>query len=276
MNHLVYDEETHVSLEDLDRLARVISMESDAAAGYMIDPRRRLSQFFSGAVTFFKKVKVESLTNIFPGSNDLTAIVNRDGFTATSTKKVIVPEGFVGQWVPYTQALHDAMSRAVQLETSVKSFGVSVGQVINDTSLLQSATGMGLTHPIDHGVAQAVIKINNDFFDPGARHIERDLGAVIERPQDIHTAQRTLQEIIKKDKANPAKKVVDAIDRVMKHIDLLVKVIETDRSVSKQLIEDVVGNTLTLAKEVESYGVLLMRVRQFSESLKDSVKAIKK
>ncbi|MNI83723.1 hypothetical protein D3C73_1405640 [compost metagenome] len=60
-----------------------------------------------------------------------------------------------------------------------------------------------------------------------------------------------------------------------------VQVQIADRAMSNQEavdigIQSLVDLTLGMAKEVESYGVLLFRVRQFSEALKDSLREIKK
>jgi hypothetical protein len=41
-------------------------------------------------------------------------------------------------------------------------------------------------------------------------------------------------------------------------------------------MQELIDLTLQIAREMEAYGVLLFRIRQFSEALKDSVKELKK
>ncbi|MNU07598.1 hypothetical protein D3C72_2532600 [compost metagenome] len=56
----------------------------------------------------------------------------------------------------------------------------------------------------------------------------------------------------------------------------LIPLVEERQNIAKNATQELVDITLSIAREVESYGVLLFRIRQFSEAVKDSVAELKK
>lgn len=272
-----------VSLEDLNRLATGISMEA-SVAGLPQKAGVRASQFFRSAASFFGKMKFTALNMTGLSARDLGGFVAQVGFVDASNKNIIVPEGFVGQWVPYSAQLKDTMVKATKLEATILAFNRTVGEIVNDPSRLTAASGIGFTSSASLGITDDMKAIGKTYFDGRSNHITRTLGAVVERQGDINTTMNVLNEIAALDKAHPATKCLNAVGRTMALADTLmatVKRLAEDKSISHQEVLDValqelVDMTLVLATEMESYGALLYRVRQFSEAMKDSLKEIKK
>lgn len=263
----------NVSLEDLERLASTASMEANALSGLILDSRQRMGQFFRKASTYFSKFQfiTTNLSNVLP--QDMVGYVGKVGFVDAAQKDVIVPESFTGMWVPYSAALLEVMVQAVKLEGMINEYNQTLGRLVNNPELLKAVSGVGHTGPADLGINARMVKIGQTFFDPKSNHINRPLGTVIERTQDIATTHSNLNSAIALDKSHPAKKSLEAVNRSMALADRLLAYAD---STSKNCMQELVNLTLSIAKEMEAYGTLLFRLRQFSESLKDSLKEIKK
>lgn len=276
MEHDYIDALDTVSLEDLCSLARIVSLESAASPSYTLDTKGRFGQFFKKADRFFSTMKlpVLSITKLF--SNDLDAVVGRVGYVNASDKTIVVPEGFTGQWLPYSAALLQAMSAATGMEAMILTYNKTLGRLVNDPSALESASGIGYAGPTTLGITEAMMAVGKEYFDGKSNNIHRTLGAVIERGGDIKATMANINDAIAKDKSSPASKSLTAIGRTMTLGETLMPYIEGNSKTTKASVEELIAVTLMLAKEMESYGVLLFRIRQFSESLKDSVSAIKK
>jgi len=264
------------SLEDLENLARVISMEGLAIGALNFDPKRRFNQFMDQAGQFFKKVKFEALASFKVASGDMNSVVSHYGYVQSATKEIVVPEGFIGQWLPYSACLKEAMQKASKSEFVIRSFNDTLGRLINDPELLKALSGVGHSGQTNMGLDEAMRYIGKTFFDGRSNHITRTLGAVVERTADIPQVHNNVNDAIALDKAHPASKVLEAIDRTMQLANTIVPMAEGKDSISKAALQELIDITLELAREMEAYGVLLFRIRQFSESLKDSVKMLKK
>ncbi len=275
MNPEYYQPLDTCSLEDLERLASVVSVES-AAGGLMVDPRQRLGQFFRKASGFFNKLTLPAVNFAILMPRDMVSYVGKVGYMEAANKNIIVPESFIGQWVPYSAALLDATTKAIQIEAMVKALNATLGRVINDPTLLQSASGLGHTGAVGVGLNEAMVDIGKTYFDPRSNHIHRTLGAVVERSQDIVTTHNNLNEAVALDKAHPAKVVVDLANRSMVLADKVMPLVDESGKASRVAVNELIGITLALAKEMEAYGTLLYRLRQFGEALKDSMKELRK
>jgi hypothetical protein len=265
-----------VSMEDLQNLARVISMEHASAPTFTIDSKQRFGQFFKRAGTFFNAMKLPFLAGVKLFSSDMDSFVGKVGFVDAANKNVIVPEGFIGLWLPYSALLNDAMGRAVKTEYMIRCFNETLGQLANDPVLLESASGIGYSGPTDLGLTSTMVDIGKNYFDGNSNNITRTLGAVVERGADIRAVHNNINDAIAKDKAHPAAKSLAAVQRSMELSEKLMPYVESNARVSKAGVQELIDITLQIAKEMESYGVLLFRIRQFSEALKDSVKELKK
>lgn len=276
MEHDYIDALDAVSLEDLCNLGRIVSLESAASPTYTMDTKGRFGQFFKKADRFFSTMKLPalSITKLF--SNDLDAVVGRLGYVNASDKSIVVPEGFIGQWLPYSALLNQSMSSATGMENMILAYNKVLGRLANDPSALESASGIGYAGPTNLGITQAMLTVGKEFFDGKSNNIHRTLGAVIERGGDIKATINNLNDAIAKDKWAPASKSLTAISRTMQLGETLMPYIDGNSKAAKASVQELITITLSLAKEMESYGVLLFRIRQLSESIKDSVNAIKK
>jgi hypothetical protein len=266
----------NVSMEDLQNLARVISMEHANVPTFTVDSKQRFGQFFKRAGSFFNAMKLPFLAGVKLFSADMDSIVGKVGFVDAANKNVIVPEGFVGLWLPYSALLNEAMGRAVKTEYMIRCFNETLGQLTNDPVLLESASGIGYSGPTDLGLTATMLDIGKNYFDGNSNNITRTLGAVVERGADIRSVHNNINDAIAKDKAHPAAKSLAVVQRSMELSEKLMPYIEGNARVSKGAVQELIDITLQIAKEMESYGVLLFRIRQFSEALKDSVKELKK
>ncbi|MNP88975.1 hypothetical protein D3C85_13690 [compost metagenome] len=276
MQYADYDSFDTVSLEHLEFIARNISMEAWNAPTFMVDARKRLSQFFTGASSYFSKLNIGTLATLRPLSSDLDGIIARFGFVDASNKSIIVPEGFIGQWVPYSEALKDGMNKAIKIENMVLKFNETIGRILHNPDILSGASGIGHAGPVAVGVTETAQMIGKVFFDGSTVHIHRQLGSVIERAQDIKVTKSNLNDMMSLDKSNPSTKVQAAIGRTMDLSGRLIPLVEERQNIAKNATQELVDITLSIAREVESYGVLLFRIRQFSEAVKDSVAELKK
>ncbi|MND13272.1 hypothetical protein D3C76_926300 [compost metagenome] len=266
----------NVSMEDLQNLARVISMEHANVPTFTVDSKQRFGQFFKRAGSFFNAMKLPFLAGVKLFSADMDSFVGKVGFVDAGNKNVIVPEGFVGLWLPYSALLNEAMGRAVKTEYMIRCFNETLGQLTNDPVLLESASGIGYTGPTDLGLTATMQDIGKNYFDGNSNNITRTLGACVERGADIRSVHNNINDAIAKDKAHPAAKSLAAVQRSMELSEKLMPYIEGNARISKGAVQELIDITLQIAKEMESYGVLLFRIRQFSEALKDSVKELKK
>jgi len=280
----IYGTFNDVSLESLEQQARVISLEGLSGGAFTVGSPQRVKAFFKNAGAFFGKLQFVALavTKLVP--QDMNGIVARQGFVDASNKTIIVPEGFIGQWLPYSAELNAAMVKATKMEYMVRSFNETLGRIIHDPSLLGAFSGIGHTGPTTLGLTEAMVTLGKTYFDPRSNHIHRALGAVIDRAADIGQVHANVNDAVLLDKTHPAKKSLDAVSRTMTLADTLMDAIQArtaDKSISNQetvdvALQELVELTLNIAKEMESYGTLLYRLRQFSEALKDSVKELKK
>lgn len=279
----IYGAFDQVSLEDLDRLARNISMES-TIGGLQQKAGPRAIQFFRSAGAFFSKMRFNPLNISMLTARDLSGYVAAVGFVDASNKNIIVPESFTGQWVPYSAELKAAMVKATKMEETILSFNRTVGEIINDPTRLTALSGISYRGATGTPITDAMKAIGQNYFDPRSNHITRTLGAVIERQSDIGVTIATLNDTLSLDKAHPATKALNAVNRTMTMAETLMGIVQraaADRGVSNQealdvALQELVDLTLMIAKEMESYGTLLYRIRQFSEAMKDSLKEIKK
>lgn len=265
-----------VSLENLESFARIVSMEHGNTPTFTIDSKQRFGQFFKKAGAFFGALRMPFLAGVKLFSADMDTLVGKMGFVDASNKTVIVPEGFVGQWLPYSALLNETMGKAAKMEYMVRSLNDCLGRLLNDPTLLESASGIGYTGPVDLGITSAMIDVGQNYFDGKSNHINRTLGAVVERGADIRTVHNNVNDAIAIDKAHPAKKSLDAVNRSMELAEKLFPYVDNNPRISKVAVQELIDITLQIAKEMESYGVLLFRIRQFSEALKDSIKELKK
>ncbi|MNO14030.1 hypothetical protein D3C76_36700 [compost metagenome] len=284
MNQNIFDAFDDVSMESLERMARTISMEHGVPDFNKTKMKDRGAQFFRAASSFFNKMKFTALSISGLTPKDLEGFVAKVGFVAASNKPVIVPESFTGQWVPYSEALKKAMNDSTKLEYMLRSFCETLGRITHDPSLLTAVSGIGHQGPSGLGLTIQMQDIGKTFFDGKSNHITRMLGSVVDRQVDIRATFNNLNDIAALDKAHPAKKAMDAVDRAMTLADGIMAAVQAaiaDKSISNQEavdigIQELVDLTLLMAKEMESYGTLLFRVRQFSEAMKDSMREIRK
>lgn len=262
-----------VSLEDLERLTRVISLEALSASTFTADVKSRFSSFFGKANSFLTGLRFTALNINNIASGPMVKAVTRYGYVDASNADVIVPQGFIGHWLPYAEALNEATKQAVQLPGLVDRYNVCLGRLISDPDLLRSAAGIPLTGAYEIGVAKSINSIQNEFFQANNEAIERKLGAVLERTGDLPGTYFALNEAIKLDKQNPSSIVIKGVGRSMEIAKKLMHLLDSNE-VSKPVREQLTALTYSLAKEVEAYSVLLYRLRQFSLSLEDSAKKL--
>lgn len=265
-----------VSFEELEKLAHVISMESGVQTSLAFDPKRRFDQFFTRASIFFKSIQIPVLNSIKLMSNDMNTLVSRVGFVNATGKDVIVPEGFIGQWLPYSASLKEQMNKASKVEFMVRALNDTLGRLLNDPDQLKSLSGVGHTGPSSLGLDEGMRAIASTYFDGKSNHINRSFGSVIERAADIPAVHNNINDATAMDKAHPAKKALVAVERTMQLADSLIPYVSGETGVSKAVMQELIDLTLQIAREMEAYGVLMFRIRQFSEALKDSVKELKK
>lgn len=264
-----------VTLESLERLASIASLEAMAGSGFVSGPHRRLSMFFKNAGAFFNRLQFSALSALKLVPNDLNALVARHGFVDASNKEVIVPEGFIGLWLPYSASLRQTMEKATGLEAMIRTFNETLGRVIHTPELLESASGVGHAGPTALGIDEVMRTIGKTFFDPNSNHIHRTLGAVIERAADIPPVHANLNAAHDLDKAHPAKRALAAVNRTIALGDALMGHVDERSRTSKLAVQELIDITLQIAREMEAYGTLLYRIRQFSEAVKDSANALK-
>lgn len=265
-----------VSLEELEKLSRVISMEAGVQSNLTFDPKRRFDQFFNRAGLFFKNIQTPILNAMKLTPVDINRVVAGVGFVEAANKNVIVPEGFIGQWLPYSQTLKETMNKATKVEFMVRSLNDTLGRLLNDPEQLKSLSGTGHQGPSTLGLDEAMRTIGTTYFDGRSNHITRTLGSVVERSADIPAVHNNINDITAMDKAHPAKRATAAVERTMSLAESLLPYVNSDAGVSKAVTQELIDLTLQIAREMEAYGVLLFRVRQFSEAMKDSIKELKK
>lgn len=274
--HPLETELDKVSLEDLESMFNTVSLES-FGFGFVnkVMSAKHIQQFFSKAGQFLKNTNFAAMPTFHFNSSDLTSAIAKQGFVDSTQKQIIVPESFIGKWVDYSTALKEAMVKALLINADVIKFNTVLGKIINDPGMLKSSSGLGVSIGGQH-LSEDMVKIGKTFFDPNSNHIHRDLGSVIDRSQDLQTTQKLLAETMKLDKSQPASVTLKSVERTVALTETLDKYITNDGSVNKATLQELVTITMDLARDVEAYGTLIYRIRQFSESLKDSVKEIKK
>lgn len=276
MKHDYLNEFDKVSLEDLEQFVSMVSMESTMTTMPTIKPGQRLNQFFRKASSYFSGLKLSNVLSSFSGGQDIQSFVTKHGFVDASVKEIIVPESFIGKWVPYSAALKEGSVLAQNIKPAILNYNTTLGAIVASPERLQAVSGIGHSDPTHLGLADHMKSIGNQFFDAGSNHIRRTLGSVIDRADDISVTQKTMNEVIKLDKANPADQIIKAIDRTIDLSSRLTPYLEDGKGVSKQCMDEMIASTMQLAREVEALGTLSYRIRQFNGSLQDSVKSIKK
>lgn len=266
----------HVSLEELGRLANVVSLESASAAQFLVDSRARFSQFFGKADNFFKRMSFTVLGSGKVGYSPLLKAIDKYGFVDASQRNVITPKGFVGLWAPYAGELYSTLKDAVQLSRVIAEYNQCLGQLIADPDQLKSAAGIPYSGRYDLGIHTHMVSIGQTYFDPKNEGVTRQLGAVVERVADIPMVYNSLNDAILLDKTKPSTEVTKLIARSMELSKKLVPLVEENPNVSKPVREQLIQLTYSIAREVEAYSTLLYRIRQFSLALEDSPKELLK
>lgn len=266
-----------VSLEHLSFLAKSVSLENFSAPGTLQPNSARLGSFFNGIKAFFKRTKFADVSNIDLPNIDVKnfmGLTAKSSFMAMGDKDIYVPEGFIGKWLPYALYLQETTSKATKLEQKVTHLNNLLGGLLNDFETMSSKSGVG-GEDVNLGLDESVRHIGKTFFDGSTEHIHRKLGAVIDRSQDVQDTQKAISAISKMDKSIDKKKLLQYIDRSADLGARLAERIGSSKTASKAATEEVIDLVLTLAKEVEAYGILTYRVRQFSLAVQDSLKIIK-
>jgi hypothetical protein len=272
-----YPEFDHVSLEDLGRLVNVVSLESAASTQFFMDTKARFTQFFGKADSFFKHLKFEVLGVGKVDASPMMRSINKVGFVDSSEKPVIVPQGFIGLWVPYAADLYDGMKASGRLTQITSDFNTCLGKLVSDPELLKSVNGIPYTGAYDVGLYGKMEVLNKKYFDVNNESISRPLSGVLERVADIPLVQNTINDCASFDRSNPAANIIKAIGRSMEMSRRLMPMLEDgDGTVSKPVREQLIALTYSIAKEVEAYSILLYRLRQFKLSVEESVRAIDK
>lgn len=277
MQDNLYPEFDHVSLEELGRLVNVVSLESAASTQFLMDTKARFTQFFGKADSFFKHLKFEVVGVGKVDGASMIRSLNKAGFVNASEKPVVVPQGFVGLWVPYVADLFTAMKLSGQLTQITQDFNTCLSQLVNEPYLLKSAVGIPYTGKYSTGLHDLITEVNKKYFEVNNESITRPLSGVLERIADIPLVTNTINDCTTFDRLNPADKVIKAIGRSMDLSKRLMPMLEDgDNQVSKPVREQLIALTYAIARDVEAYSVLLYRLRQFKLSVEESVKAIDK
>lgn len=278
MQDNLYPEFDHVSLEELGRLVNVVSLESAASTQFLMDTKARFTQFFGKADSFFKHLKFEVIGVGKVDGASMIRSLNKVGFVNASEKPVVVPQGFVGLWVPFAADLYSGMKLAGQLGQIAQDYNNCLSQLVNDPYMLQSAVGIPYNGKYGAGLAGLMQDVNKKYFEVNNESITRPLSAVLERIADIPLVTNTLNDCAAADRVNPADKITKAISRSMDLSKRLMPMMEdgSEFKVSKPVREQLIALTYALAREVEAYSVLLYRLRQFKLSVEESVKALDK
>lgn len=272
-----YPDFGEVSLEELERIVSVVSLETIASSQFLMDTRARFTQFFGKADTFFKQLKFPNVNAPKLNGFSLMKSVNKVGFVDSTVKTVTVPVGFTGQWVPYATDLYTAIKASGQLVRIVEDYNRCLGQLVSNPDMLKAATGIPFNAVYDVGLYNLVQKMLKDHFDSRSEVVTRELGSVLERVADIPLVMNTINDATAFDKANPSTNITKAIGRSMAlSKQLLPMMDDTDAKVSKPVREQLIALTYSLAREIEAYSVVLYRLRQFALSVEESVNALDK
>lgn len=264
-----------VSLEDFERLTRIVTLESQGSAQFFADGKARFAQFFGKADQFFKAMTFQVLGVGRLNSADLMKAINAYGFMAASEKPAIVPQGFTGLWLPYADALNDGFRKSLQLTGMILDFNTMVGQLINDPELLKSVSGIPAGDVQIIGLHNLMKDVTAKFFNVNDEAIERPLGAVIERVADVGPLYTAINSYLLVDKNNPSTTVTKLITRSLDLSKSLVRAMD-EQQVSKAVREQLIALTFSIAREVEAYSILLYRAKQFTLAVQDTPKHLTK
>lgn len=276
MQDNLYPEFDKVSLEDLGRLVNMVSLESAGSSQFFMDTKARFTQFFGKADSFFKHLKFEVIGVGKVDGSSLVRSINKVGFIDASATNVVVPQGFVGLWLPYAADLYSAMKASGQLSTITQSFNTCLGQLVSDPEMLKSVNGIPYTAKYDVGLYAMVEAMNKKYFEVNNESIVRPLSGVIERVADVPVVMNSINDCTTFDRQNPADRIIKDIGRSMDLSKRLMPLLEDgDGVVSKPVREQLIALTYSIAREVEAYSVLLYRMRQFKLSVEDSLRTVK-
>jgi hypothetical protein len=275
MQDNLYPDLDTVSLEELGRLVNVISMESAASGSFLMDTRARFNSFFSKADNFFKTLKFDVIGVGKVNPANLIRGVNKAGFVDAGKENVVVPLGFVGLWLPFSNDLYAAVKTSGALPRMLKDYNTCLGDLISNPELLKGASGIPYNNKFEIGLAKAMQDIAATYFNPATETVSRSLSSVLERIADITPVFNNINDASAFDRQNPAVLVTKAVGRAMELSKQLMPLLDDDSAVSKPVREQLISLTYSLAREVEAYSTLLYRLRQFKLSVEDSLDKIK-
>lgn len=257
------------SLEDLERLTRIVTLESQGSDQFFADGKARFAQFFGKADRFFKAITFEMLGFGRLNSADLMKVISAQGFMAASEKMAIVPQGFTGHWLPYALALEEGFRKGQRLTGMISNFNTMVGQLVNDPDLLKSVSGIPAGEVEILGLHNDMKTLTQQFFNVNDETLERPLGSVLERAADVGPLYTAINGYLLVDKNNPATTVSKLITRSLDLSKHLVRAMD-EQQVSKAVREQLIALTFSIAREVEAYGILLYRAKQFTLAVQDT------
>jgi len=279
MKHLKIDTKGPVD-QQVDQLAARLSMESEVLQDFtdlLAKSIPALGQ--SLAASFQKSLNLfQGFISGFSPDSRLLNFANTVPYSALAPMKIYVPEGFSGNALEYVQLLKESVTHTEDLVANVINpyNGFLSALISNPDSAKNTAIRPAIFDRKDRERDELNMKIGK-FFKNGTsstgkyeQFFKRNL-ELVESKRDLDQIYRDLTKI---SPSTVQKAVNDTIDLIAGLESVLPK--EQLKQISPQTVKFLAEATLTVAKEVEFYGITRYRSETFVKCFEETLALLKK
>lgn len=192
--------------------------------------------------------------------------------------ELIVPEGFVGKYIEYSQELTKSVGFLTNLISSLQEYRNYLARMITNREVIKS---------IDYDASDCNIFLEQidgfnrgiaPFFKKNSTNAKRKYKDLLDRNadwEDIFTLNKKMLQDIESINRNDLMKYIKEISSLL---DTLMKAIKSDgiEGISNETVAQIGDSTYALAKYLEFYSVTYYRLKAHTECINTSVGMILK
>lgn len=270
--------ESHSELAE--RINRRISMESDALTTFVDTIRESLPSLMNSATKMFENI---SFFKSEPGDKatiqrmNVVRMLDKHNYAHISALAVLVPEGFQGSLVDYTEVLKKCSFHAAAVTSDVLNpYNTFLSQLLSSQNARMSNYGnLGFLN--NHSAEREKLnKAVGEFFKSNSHTTKQPYGKVLRRNADWNDVVQNLPLLDKTINSVDRETVQRAVDDCVSLIDSIKKAADdgTLDNLSGAMIKQLSQATLIAAKEVEFYAITAHRIATLTKVMDDSLKSI--
>lgn len=269
-----------ITMESLERNARVISMESGLVSQTLKATPSRLPAFVEDVKQFLKRhLNPFSVSVKQVDGRRLEALLRTNDYLKVSNLGVFIPTGFQGKWLDYVKLLSTSQQSINVLNNELLiPFEQFLSTVLTSSDRLKNLSVPQALMRYKEADTEALGREFAKFFG-NSGNTEATFGDVVERNADLAEVTRGLNETNVQFAHIDRKILLKRVENITEMLDLLmnnIKQYPDEYQISGPTVQTLSALTLAMARQVEYYTVHGYFLEAFTTAVADSYKRLEK